>query len=149
MPRSAKQRWVWIVGPDVFEPADIQMLMIDGRDKVGALREAGVFPKGVVVETQMICTGRQGSRNQLTILCDDSYQAKNEELRGNRFMGDFFAITAPSNQGGWAGFSHTVPRYGNFVFHYSRAGDENGDVSEDMPDVCDFHDLVDDIREAV
>ena len=62
-------------------------------------------------------------------------------------MCDFFAIVAPKSSGGWAGFSHTVPRYGTFVLHYSRAGDENGGVSEHMPGVDEFDALVDDIQE--
>ena len=109
MPRNAKGRSVWIVGPDVHEPKDIRVLTIDGKDKIRALREAGVFASSVAVETQMIPTGRKGSRNQLTILCDDSYLAKHDELSVNWFMCDVFAITAPRSSGGWAGFSHTVP----------------------------------------
>jgi len=123
------------------------VLTIDGKDKIRALREAGVFASSVAVETQMIPTGRKGSRNQLTILCDDSYLAKQDELGVNRFMCDFFAITAPRSSAGWVGFSHSVSRYGTFVLHYSRAGDENGGVSEDMPDVDEFDALVDDIQE--
>ena len=118
------------------------MLSVNCKEKIQWLKAAGVFATGATVMAQVLSTGLRGARGGLTILYDKAYQAQDNmnEVGANGFICDFFEKIAPPTHD-WC-IPPSIPRYGNFVLHYSSAADFSGVISDDMPDLDFFEPLV-------